>query len=53
MLSSGLAVAELLVTRARPLYPRHDRSWPNDLAQVAADRLEGELGVAVRGWLNN
>lgn len=51
MLSFGLAVAELVVTRARPLYSRYDRRWPNDLAQVAADRLEGELGLAVRGWL--
>ena len=52
MLSLGLAVAELVVTRARPLYPRYDRRWPDDLAQVAADRLEGELGLAVRGWLH-
>ena len=29
----GLGLAELLVTRARPLYPRYDLSWPADLAQ--------------------
>ena len=52
MLTFGLAVAELLVTRARPLYPRYDRRWPKELAQVAADRLEAELGLAVRGWLH-
>jgi hypothetical protein len=40
MLSFELAVAELAVTRARPLYPHYGRRWPNDLAQVAADRLE-------------
>ena len=50
--SFGLAVADLLVARARPLYPRYDRRWPKDLAQVAADRLEAELGLAVRGWLH-
>jgi hypothetical protein len=47
----GLAVAELVITRARPLYVRYDRRWPVELAQVAADRLEGELGLDVRGWL--
>jgi predicted nucleotidyltransferase len=52
ILSFGLAVAQLAVTRARPLYPRYDRRWPDDLAQVAADRLEGELGLAVRDWLH-
>ena len=52
VLSFGLAVAELLVTRARPLYPRYDRRWPKDLAQVTADRLEAEFGLAVRGWLH-
>jgi hypothetical protein len=52
VLSFGLAVAELVVTRARPLYIRYDRRWPKELAQVAADRLEGELELAVRGWLH-
>ncbi len=53
VLSFGLALAELLVvTRARPLYTRYDRQWPKGLAKVSADRLEGELGLAVRGWLH-
>jgi hypothetical protein len=51
LLSFGLAVAESVVSRARPLYTRYDRRWPVELAQVAANRLEGELGVDVRGWL--
>jgi hypothetical protein len=52
VLSFGLGVAELVVTRAEPLYTRYDRRWPKDLAEVAADRLEGELGLSVRGWLH-
>ena len=52
IISFGLAVAELVVTRSRPLYPRYDRRWPEELARVAADRLEGQLGLAVRGWLH-
>ena len=52
VISFGLAVAELVVTRSRPLYPRYDRRWPEKLAQVVADRLEGQLGLAVRGWLH-
>jgi hypothetical protein len=51
VLSFGLAVAELLVTRARPLYPRYHLRWPAELAEVAAERLHRELGVAVGGWL--
>jgi Nucleotidyltransferase domain len=47
----GLAVAELLVIRARPLYPRYNLRWPSKLAQVAADRLHQELGLVVSGWL--
>jgi predicted nucleotidyltransferase len=52
IISFGLAVAELVVTRSRPLYPHYGRRWPQELAQVAADRLEGQLGLAVRGWLH-
>jgi hypothetical protein len=52
VLAFGIAVAELLVTRARSLYPRYERRWPKDLAQVAAGRLESELGLAARGWLH-
>jgi predicted nucleotidyltransferase len=51
VLSFGLAVAKLVVTRARPLYIRYERPWPGKLARVAADRLEAELGLSVRRWL--
>lgn len=51
VLAFGLAVAELLVTRARPLYPRYDLRWPTQLAQVAEERLHQELGLVVSGWL--
>ncbi len=51
VLAFGLAAAELLVSRARPLYPRYDLRWPKELAQVVADRLQAELGLAVSGWL--
>jgi hypothetical protein len=52
LLAFGIAVAELLVTRARPLYPQYGLRWPSELAQVAADRLESELGLAVGHWLH-
>ena len=47
----GLGLAELLVTRARPLFPRYDLAWPADLARVTADRLRTELAVDARAWL--
>jgi len=52
VLGFGLAVAELVVTRARPLYPPYDLRWPEELARVAADRLDMELGLATRDWLH-
>jgi predicted nucleotidyltransferase len=52
VLSFGLAVAELVVTRARPLYTRYGRRWPLELAQLVADRLEAELGLDVCAWLH-
>ena len=52
LLSFGLAAAELVVTRARPMYARYDRRWPHDLTEVTAARLEMELGVEVRSWLH-
>jgi hypothetical protein len=52
VLHFGLGVAHEVVTRARPLYPRYDRRWPEELAQVAAHRLEDELGLDVRDWLS-
>jgi hypothetical protein len=48
----GLAVASLLVTRARPLYPRFDLTWPSELASVTAKRLHDCLGVDTQGWLH-
>ena len=47
----GLGLAELLVTRARPLYDRYGRTWPSDLAAVAAQRLLDVEGIDVTRWL--
>lgn len=47
----GLGLAELLVTRARPLYPTYGLAWPSELAAVAARRLRDELGVTATDWL--
>jgi hypothetical protein len=49
----GLGLAELLVTRARPLYPRYGLTWPAALAAVAAERLRThlDLDLDVGGWL--
>jgi hypothetical protein len=47
----GLGLAELLVRRARPLYPRYDLEWPGELARVTARRVEAILGVDASGWL--
>lgn len=48
----GLGLADLLITRARPLYPRFDLTWPGDLASAAAARLHDCLGVDTRAWLH-
>lgn len=47
----GLGVAQLMIERARPLYPSYGLDWPSDLAAVAADRLGSLLGVDARSWL--
>ncbi|MGD9795142.1 MAG: nucleotidyltransferase domain-containing protein [Acidimicrobiia bacterium] len=47
----GLALAELIVSRARPLYPRYSLVWPEDFAVVAAARVEQNFGVNISGWL--
>ena len=44
----GVALAELLVQRARPLYPRYGLTWRGDLASVVAMRLGECLRVDVR-----
>jgi hypothetical protein len=48
----GLAVAELVVQRARPLFPRYGLTWPTPLARVAARRLHDQLGLDVAAWLH-
>jgi hypothetical protein len=51
MVAFGLALAQLLLGRARPLYDAYGRQWPTELAGVVAGRLDSELGVDVSGWL--
>ena len=51
ILAFGLGLAELLVTRARPLYPRYDLEWPSALAAVVARRVHDELNIRVDDWL--
>ncbi|MGH8978108.1 MAG: nucleotidyltransferase domain-containing protein [Acidimicrobiia bacterium] len=47
----GLGIGELMVTRARPLYPRYGLAWPGDLAAVVAARLRAVLEIDVSRWL--
>jgi hypothetical protein len=47
----GLALARLLITRARPLFPRYELAWPADFARVAADRVRDTLGIETSDWL--
>lgn len=47
----GLALSELLVTRARPLFVELELEWPTALARVAADRVRDRLGIETSGWL--
>jgi hypothetical protein len=51
LIAFGLGLSELLITRARPLFPRFELEWPADLARVAADRVHDQLGVDVHTWL--
>jgi predicted nucleotidyltransferase len=51
LLAFGLGLSELLVTRARPLYPRYDLEWPADLARVTAKRVQEQLAIDVTAWL--
>jgi hypothetical protein len=48
----GLGLAELLVTRARPLYPRYALEWPSALAATAAGRVKETLGLDLTSWLH-
>jgi hypothetical protein len=52
LMAFGLDLAELLVTRARPLYDRYGLDWPADLAAVTAIRLQSQLGIDAAGWLH-
>jgi hypothetical protein len=47
-----VALAELVVRRARPLFPRYGLVWPTALAQVAARRLHDQLGLETSAWLH-
>lgn len=47
----GLAVAQLLVERARPLYDRYGLVWPSELASVVGTRVHEQLGIDVSSWL--
>ena len=51
IMAFSLGLAELIVTRARPLYETYARPWPADLARVAAARLRDVLGVDASAWL--
>jgi hypothetical protein len=48
----GLGVAELVVTRARPLHGRYGLEWPAPLAEVTAERLRSQLGIETGTWLH-
>jgi hypothetical protein len=52
MLAFGLALAELIVTRARPEMARRGLAWPTAFAAATTDRLRDALGVDSRGWLH-
>jgi predicted nucleotidyltransferase len=52
LIAFALAVAHLIVERARPLFLQHDLDWPADLARVAAGRIRDELGIETSDWLS-
>jgi hypothetical protein len=52
LIAFDLAVANLIVDRARPLFQQHDLDWPADLARVAAARIRDKLGIETTDWLN-
>jgi predicted nucleotidyltransferase len=47
----GLALAELLVTRARPQFEQREIAWPAPLAAATAERLRSSLGIETSDWL--
>jgi hypothetical protein len=50
LVTFGLAVAELLLTRARPQFHRYELTWPAEFAAVVATRLREKLGLDVTRW---
>lgn len=46
----GLGLAELLLTRARPLFDRYGQPWPTELASTTARRVREHVGVDVSTW---
>ncbi|MDZ4825204.1 MAG: hypothetical protein SGJ13_01925, partial [Actinomycetota bacterium] len=51
LIAFGLGLSELLMSRARPLYPDFGLEWPHDFARVAADRVRDVLGIETSDWL--
>jgi predicted nucleotidyltransferase len=49
----SLALAELVVRRARPLFDRYGLTWPTALAEVAAGRVRDVLGIDTSSWLTD
>ena len=50
LIAFGMGLAELLLSRARPLFHRYDLDWPADLASVAAARVQDQLGIDISSW---
>ena len=50
LIAFGMGLAELLMTRARPLFERYDLDWPVDLARVAAARVQEQVGIDISSW---
>jgi len=51
VIAFGLALNELLVRRAKPLYPRYGLAWPTEFAAVVARRVNDMLGIDLSEWL--
>ena len=51
MIGFGLGVAELVVTRARPMFAERDLIWPDALAAVVAQRLLDCLDLDTSAWI--
>jgi hypothetical protein len=51
MIAFGMGVAELVLTRARPLFAERGLEWPAPLAAVARQRVVANLGFDPGDWL--